>query len=340
LAENGKLYQDLGKKVALPRLTADWGGPQELAYVHGRRLFAQEKFVEACEQCSVAIAIDELYTNAYALRSASRFELGQFRTAIEDAAKAVLLDPHDSSLRAHFCRLGLDMGIPNATKGMDDAARAALADWYVRRGRARYWNDDFDKAVADFSQAIRLNPKHSDAYNKRGIAWQEKGECDKAIADYDRAIRLDPENATAYSARGFSWAVKGEFDKAIADYTKAIQLDSPLAYFIRQNLSRATWTRGIARQKAGELDTAIADFTMVIRLYPKNAWRHDTRVKAWHEKADFEKAIADYTTAMQLKADDPLYYDHLARVLATCPEEEYRNGKKAVADATRDQPTD
>jgi Flp pilus assembly protein TadD len=46
--------------------------------------------------------------------------------------------------------------------------------------------------MADFNEALRLDPKHALAYNNRGTAWYAKGEVDKANADFNEAFRLDP----------------------------------------------------------------------------------------------------------------------------------------------------
>ena len=67
--------------------------------------------------------------------------------------------------------------------------------------------------------------RFADAFNNRGNAWSDKNEYDKAIADYNEAIRLDPKFAFGFYNRGNAWNDKGELDKAIADYTEAIRLD-------------------------------------------------------------------------------------------------------------------
>ena len=69
---------------------------------------------------------------------------------------------------------------------------------------------EYDKAIAHYSEALRLNPKDADAYYNRGIAWERRGEYDKAIADYSEAIRLNPNYADAYYNRGIAWERRGE----------------------------------------------------------------------------------------------------------------------------------
>ena len=63
-------------------------------------------------------------------------------------------------------------------------------------------------------------PKEAEAYSGRAVVYGRKGEHDKAIADYNQAIRLDPKYTLAYYNRGVVYAIKGEYDKAIADYAE------------------------------------------------------------------------------------------------------------------------
>ena len=76
------------------------------------------------------------------------------------------------------------------------------ADEYCKRGAAYFDKGEYDKAIADCTEAIRLNPKDAKFYYNRGNAYGRKGEYDKAIADCTEAIRLDPKHALSYCGRG------------------------------------------------------------------------------------------------------------------------------------------
>ena len=120
------------------------------------------------------------------------------------------------------------------------------------RGAACPANGDNDSAIADYSEAIRLDPKDTDAYKNRGDAYQNKGDYDRAIADYSEAIRLDPKYAGAYNNRGDAYRDKGDNDRAIADYNEAIRIDPKYA--------NAYNSRGAAYRAKGDNDRAIADY--------------------------------------------------------------------------------
>src|SRR5262245_50165399 len=102
------------------------------------------------------------------------------------------------------------------------AHACARVGWRLEEG-------DHGLAIACFTAYIRDNPKAAAGYNARGIAYARKKEFDKAIADYDEAILLDPKKVASYINRGSAHLGKKEYARAIADYDAAIRLDPGFA---------------------------------------------------------------------------------------------------------------
>lgn len=88
----------------------------------------------------------------------------------------------------------------------------------MRYWRGRIWagKGDEEKAVAEYSDAIRLDPEDAASFEARAQAWLARGERDRAIADFTSAIDLDEEPAHVLVQRGDIWFAKDELDKAIA----------------------------------------------------------------------------------------------------------------------------
>ena len=75
---------------------------------------------------------------------------------------------------------------------------------YYNRGNVYRENDQYDKAISDYTKAIELNPRFSGAYNNRGVAYFFKREYEKAWDD-------------VHKAEGLGWQVHPEFLKALRE---------------------------------------------------------------------------------------------------------------------------
>ncbi len=92
---------------------------------------------------------------------------------------------------------------------------------------------------------------------------------------------------------------------------------------------------GALRIEKGDLDLAIEDFNQAVRLNPKMAVAFDNRGLAWGRKKEYDKAIADYNEAIRLDPKLVNAWNNRAWEEATAQEDRTRNGKKAVADASK-----
>ena len=198
---------------------------------------------------------------------------------------------------------------------------------YQSRGIAWIARQDYDKAIADFDEAIRRDPSISGLYNNRGNARRKKRSLDAAIADYSKAIQLDARNVRAYNNRSLAWAEKQQHRKAIADATTALTIDP--------HNSAAYNNRGVSWRELAEYTKAIADYNQAIRLTPNDAIAFGNRGFAWKQKGNYRKALEDYRHAVKLDPVSSDVLNDLAWLLATCRDKSLRDGKRAVAHAER-----
>jgi Flp pilus assembly protein TadD len=134
----------------------------------------------------------------------------------------------------------------------------------MARGTKSFNRGDYDKAISDSTEAIRLDPNSADAYYLRGNAYENQRNFDRAISDYNEAIRLDPKYTFwATFCRGNAYYGKGNLDMAISDYNEAILLDP--------NNAQAYVGRGTVYSDHNNLDKAISDYNEAIRIDPNYA---------------------------------------------------------------------
>ena len=183
-----------------------------------------------------------------------------------------------------------------------------LAVAYYRRGRAYHNKSQYDRAIEDYNQTIKLNPKSARAFSNRGLAYARKSQHDRAIKDFDQAIRLSPKEASAFSNRGDVYGKKGQLDLAIEDYSQAIKLSPRFA--------NAFNNRGFAYLSKGQYDLAIRDLDQAIRLNPRLALAFYNRGAAYVHKGQNDRAAADYRTALKLDPHLTVAKDALKRVNA------------------------
>jgi tetratricopeptide (TPR) repeat protein len=84
--------------------------------------------------------------------------------------------------------------------GRETPQRLAVA--YFWRGHAWRYQDNLQRAIADFTEAIRLNPKYLAAYGWRGTLLVDTGDYDGAVANYTDAIKVFPDDDYLFGSRG------------------------------------------------------------------------------------------------------------------------------------------
>ena len=189
--------------------------------------------------------------------------------------------------------------------GKREAGRERAAA-HFNRGRAYLDKKEFDRAIFDYTSALRLDRRLPAVHGWRAQAYRAKGEPDKALADLDEALKLDPNATQLYIERGETHAEKGDLQRAIEDFSAVIRR-SP-------DLPRAYEKRGLAHFAKHDFDAAIADFDKAIALEPKFVDAFVGRADAFRARGDFSSARRDLETALSLDPGFPSARKSLAEL--------------------------
>lgn len=287
-------------------------------------------------------------------RAAAQAQLGQFEEAIASYNQVVA--------RARTT----DRFVASRAIVYENWALSLQAD-----GQTGVAGEKFAAALADFDQAIALNPDNSDYYLWRGAAYHSSGQPEAALADYEQAIALNPQNVQALAGRGWIYfaqandlSVAGQeagqiFELALASFEEAAQIEE----------SAGVWLAvGYAHYRLGEYEQTLSDWERAVALEPENPvmlvsrgtahWRlanpvgvnrctSSTATEA--EKAEavtqLNLAIDDFNRALAIKPDDHFTYRTRAQVeflLRSCPgfdaNTQLRKAVESYAEALRYSP--
>jgi Flp pilus assembly protein TadD len=174
-----------------------------------------------------------------------------------------------------------------------------FAGAYHNRGAYYAEIGDFDKAIADFSEAIRFTPSPS-TFANRALAYRNIEKSVKAMADYDRVLHITPKYSEDYSARGSAYFEKGNYKEAVPACEKALQLsprnDSALG--------------GLAWLRATCPDASLRNGKEAIRMSTRacelSKWSEQDHLQAlaaaYAESGDFDKAVKYQTQGINMKS--------------------------------------
>ena len=183
------------------------------------------------------------------------------------------------------------------------------------------------QAMKDFDTAIKLDPDRSKSYHHRGVCFALTGRFKEALRDFSKTIELRPDYANAWSNRGEVRYEMGEFAKAIADYEQAIRLAPDDAGFVT--------SRGHAYFQLRRFDLALDDYNRAVKLESENAEYFSNRGEAYRSLGQWEQAARDFRQAIELDNKYGRAFQSAAWLMATCPDERFRDSRLAVLSARK-----
>jgi len=216
---------------------------------------------------------------------------GRFEEAKQEFQKGLKSDhPFVSPLKA-----GLDL----IEDVIDNKIKKETAI-YIFKGTDYGNRGMWDRAIAEFNQAIESEPDNILAYNARGSLYAITGASDEAIKDFNRVIELKPDYAKAYLNRGNVYSQLGRDDSALSDFAKALALNP--------RYTEAYYNRGLLYSRKGLYDEAISDYTKAISLYSKYLAAYYNRGIDYAKKGLYEQAVSDLNRVIELNPKNILVY--------------------------------
>ena len=139
-----------------------------------------------------------------------------------------------------------------------------LASAFGNRGNAYFAEAQYDRAIQDLDQAIKLDPTYAEAFNDRCWSRTIVGrELDQALKDCNESLRLRPNNGDTLDTRGFTYFKLDQYDNAIADYDVVLKLNPKVA--------TSLYGRGLAKQRKGDATGGDEDIVAAKAIDPKIA---------------------------------------------------------------------
>jgi tetratricopeptide (TPR) repeat protein len=183
---------------------------------------------------------------------------------------------------------------------------------------------NYDAAIADFTQAISLKSDDPRLYQMRAQTWTLKRDAANALIDLTEYLRLRPGDVDAHLRRALLFADERQFEQAVNDFTEILRLEpeNAIAYAVR----------ACCRVELGQLELAADDAAASVRIEPRaaEAWQARAYVRTAHH--DYRQAVDDLSGALELvdKSSRASIGSDLAWLLATCPDERIRDGKRSL----------
>ena len=211
-------------------------------------------------------------------------------------------------------------------RGADPAKPGSDTD-HTDSGIAFIKAGDWDKAIHELSEAIRVDSKYVRAYEYRGMAYFAKGDMDGALSDFNRVIQLDPTNEGVLFNRANVYRAKHKPDEALADFNQCLLLNP--------KNTNALLIRAWIYRSQNKFPEAISDCSAALRLNPQDIRGLQLRGYCHRMEGHFEQALRDDREVTRMDPENAEVFKEIAWILATCSDQSFRNGTNAVAAATK-----
>ncbi len=259
LAQRGRLEE---AEQYLERAVKAGGKSEVTFFNYALVLRAQKKPLEALEQFSRALALNESVAQTWNGRGATYIDLARYQDAVADFDRAVAIEPNFADAHFNKGRALAELRHSAAALASFDRAIALqpqFAPAWVGRGYALHGTGRGDEAFTAFERAMAMNPRLPGAWDGRGKIMLDRNLASDALSDFDKAIELQPDYAEAWISRGRALFELDRYQEALAAFERALSL---------KPLTLAYTNMAYALADLGRLDESMEAVRKAIEIDP------------------------------------------------------------------------
>ncbi|MGB3717399.1 MAG: tetratricopeptide repeat protein [Candidatus Promineifilaceae bacterium] len=251
-------------------------------------------------QPAVTTFVDPLADAESHMKEAYRLlEEGDIERALYEASLAIELAPN--SARHYYERSELHLMLEEFDSAIDDANRAIelepSAENFAQRGVIHRESGDLDRAIEDLHRAIELDPGDPYLYTELAILYRYLEDLEASLELLNRAIEIDSNNSQALAERSQTFQDLGDPESALDDALRAYELNPDQIWLLDIIAESYAWDQQ-------DWERALEYYNMAIASEPEEAWRFTDRAVIYRLLGDGDAAMADHVRAFELEPDD------------------------------------
>lgn len=199
-------------------------------FYKGRTLSELGRHDEAIEAFTSAIGIRKDDARYFRFRADARLEKSENASAIADYTESIRLNPQAIAYRGRGIGYFNQSNYEQAVLDLTEAIRLDADDWYSPYMRANAYAllGRYQDAIADHTKALRLDAGNARVLNGRADALMNSGNLSEAMVDVERALKVDPEFGMAVTTRAEVLERLGRKEEAIAEFKRSLAIDDSL----------------------------------------------------------------------------------------------------------------
>jgi tetratricopeptide (TPR) repeat protein len=254
-------------------------------FKNAQKEFLNDDYIGAIIELNTLFESTGKTDSALVLRAKCYLKIQKLNRALKDLKEANQMNPNNSEAKLELGRYYvLVEDTLNATNILTQVANGksnSSSDAFIELGKINYFKDKFELSISNFTDAIEEDSSNYLAWYYRAIM---------------RSTFYDKDESSTQSL--FKYL---DFNQAINDYKRAIS--------IRNNFADAWYRMGLVYLNKFDEPNGIKAINQAIALEPINSYYYIGRADFYARKEEYQKAIKDYCTAIEIAQNDPTSYE-------------------------------